>query len=43
MPDRSDRSTAEPLEFVEATKRYPGAPKPAVDKLSTLQFVNTID
>ena len=34
MPDRSDRSTAEPLEFVEATKRYPGAPKPAVDKLS---------
>ena len=29
-----DRSTAEPLEFREATKRYPGAAKPAVDKLS---------
>ena len=25
MPDRKERSTAEPLEFVEATKRYPGA------------------
>jgi osmoprotectant transport system ATP-binding protein len=34
VPGREDRSTAEPLEFVEATKRYPGAPKPAVDKLS---------
>jgi osmoprotectant transport system ATP-binding protein len=34
VPDRSDRSTAEPLEFREATKRYPGAAKPAVDGLS---------
>ena len=34
MPDREDRSTAEPLEFREVTKRYPGASKPAVDKLS---------
>jgi len=32
--DQSDRSTAEPLEFREVTKRYPGASKPAVDKLS---------
>ena len=34
MGDQSDRSTAEPLEFREVTKRYPGASKPAVDKLS---------
>ena len=34
MPEPSDRSTAEPLEFREATKRYPGAAKPAVDELS---------
>ena len=34
MPDRKDRSTAEPLEFREVTKLYPGAAKPAVDKLS---------
>jgi len=32
--DQADRSTAEPLEFREVTKRYPGASKPAVDKLS---------
>jgi osmoprotectant transport system ATP-binding protein len=30
----SDRSTAEPLEFREATKRYPGSAEPAVDRLS---------
>ena len=30
----SDRSTAEPLEFREATKRYPGTTEPAVDRLS---------
>ena len=30
----SDRSTAEPLEFREATKRYPGSAEPAVDGLS---------
>ena len=34
MPDPSDRSTAEPLEFCEATKRYPGSAEPAVDRLS---------
>ena len=34
MGDPSDRSTAEPLEFREATKRYPGSAKPAVDALS---------
>jgi osmoprotectant transport system ATP-binding protein len=34
VPNREDRSTAEPLEFREVTKRYPGASKPAVDKLS---------
>ncbi|MDQ3722463.1 MAG: ATP-binding cassette domain-containing protein, partial [Actinomycetota bacterium] len=34
MGDQSDRSTAEPLEFRDVTKRYPGATKPAVDKLS---------
>jgi osmoprotectant transport system ATP-binding protein len=34
VPDPSDRSTAEPLEFREVTKRYPGAAKPAVDGLS---------
>ena len=34
MPARSDRSTAEPLEFREVTKRYPGAAEPAVDGLS---------
>jgi osmoprotectant transport system ATP-binding protein len=34
VPDRSDRSTAEPLEFREVTKRYPGAADPAVDGLS---------
>ena len=32
--DPSDRSTAEPLEFREATKRYPGSAEPAVDRLS---------
>jgi len=32
--DPSDRSTAEPLEFREATKRYPGSATPAVDDLS---------
>jgi osmoprotectant transport system ATP-binding protein len=30
----SDRSTAEPLEFRAATKRYPGSAEPAVDRLS---------
>ncbi len=30
----SAQSTAEPLEFREATKRYPGSPTPAVDRLS---------
>jgi osmoprotectant transport system ATP-binding protein len=30
----SDRSTAEPLEFRAATKRYPGSAQPAVDQLS---------
>ncbi len=34
MGDTSDRSTAEPLEFREATKRYPGSARPAVDGLS---------
>ena len=34
MSDRPDRSSAEPLEFREATKRYPGASRPAVDGLS---------
>ena len=34
MSDRPDRSSAEPLEFREATKRYPGAAQPAVDGLS---------
>ncbi len=33
MSDRSER-TAEPLEFREATKRYPGSAEPAVDALS---------
>ncbi len=34
MQDPSDRSTAEPLEFREVTKRYPGSDEPAVDGLS---------
>jgi len=34
VADRTDRSSAEPLEFREATKRYPGASQPAVDGLS---------
>ncbi|MDP8967986.1 MAG: ABC transporter ATP-binding protein [Actinomycetota bacterium] len=34
MGDASDRSSAEPLEFREATKRYPGSAEPAVDALS---------
>ncbi len=34
MADSSDRSSAEPLEFREATKRYPGSTEPAVDSLS---------
>ncbi|MDP2710551.1 MAG: ABC transporter ATP-binding protein [Solirubrobacteraceae bacterium] len=34
MGDSSDRSTAEPLEFREVTKRYPGAAQAAVDGLS---------
>ena len=34
MSDRPDRSSAQPLEFREATKRYPGTDKPAVDGLS---------
>ncbi len=34
MGDPSDRSTAEPLEFREVTKRYPGGAEPAVDRLS---------
>ena len=34
MPGQEERSTAEPLEFREVTKRYPGAAKAAVDKLS---------
>ena len=34
MEEPSDRSTAEPLEFREATKRYPGSAQPAVDALS---------
>ena len=34
MQDASDRSTAEPLEFREVTKRYPGSTEPAVDGLS---------
>ncbi len=34
MSDQPDRSTAEPLEFREATKRYPGTDAPAVDGLS---------
>jgi osmoprotectant transport system ATP-binding protein len=32
--DQSTQSSAEPLEFREATKRYPGSPTPAVDRLS---------
>ncbi len=34
MGDASDRSSAEPLEFREVTKRYPGNAEPAVDGLS---------
>jgi osmoprotectant transport system ATP-binding protein len=34
VADSSDRSSAEPLEFREATKRYPGSDNPAVDSLS---------
>jgi osmoprotectant transport system ATP-binding protein len=34
VADSSDRSSAEPLEFREATKRYPGSTEPAVDSLS---------
>ncbi|HVF78542.1 MAG TPA: ABC transporter ATP-binding protein [Solirubrobacteraceae bacterium] len=34
MGDTSERSTAEPLEFRDATKRYPGSSEPAVDGLS---------
>jgi osmoprotectant transport system ATP-binding protein len=34
MGDPSATSTAEPLEFREATKRYPGTSSPAVDGLS---------
>jgi len=30
----TEKSTAEPLEFREATKRYPGSAEPAVDRLS---------
>jgi osmoprotectant transport system ATP-binding protein len=32
--DESTQSSAEPLEFREATKRYPGSTSPAVDRLS---------
>jgi osmoprotectant transport system ATP-binding protein len=32
--DQSTQSSAEPLEFREATKRYPGSSTPAVDRLS---------
>jgi osmoprotectant transport system ATP-binding protein len=32
--DQATQSSAEPLEFREATKRYPGSPAPAVDRLS---------
>jgi len=34
VSDRPDRSSAQPLEFREATKRYPGTDTPAVDGLS---------
>ena len=34
MGDQPDRSTAEPLEFREVTKRYPGSTEAAVDGLS---------
>ena len=34
MPTQPAKSTAEPLEFRAATKRYPGSPTPAVDQLS---------
>jgi len=34
VQDPSERSTAEPLEFREVTKRYPGSAEPAVDGLS---------
>ena len=34
MPDQPERSTAEPLEFREVTKRYPGTSSAAVDGLS---------
>jgi osmoprotectant transport system ATP-binding protein len=34
VQDSPDRSTAEPLEFREVTKRYPGSAEPAVDGLS---------
>ncbi|MEA2191681.1 MAG: osmoprotectant transport system ATP-binding protein [Solirubrobacteraceae bacterium] len=34
MPDKPARSSAEPLEFRDVTKRYPGSSEPAVDGLS---------
>ncbi len=34
MGDQSTQSSAEPLEFRKATKRYPGSPVPAVDGLT---------
>ncbi len=34
MGDQSERSTAEPLEFRDVTKRYPGSTEAAVDGLS---------
>ncbi|HEX5527758.1 MAG TPA: ATP-binding cassette domain-containing protein [Solirubrobacterales bacterium] len=34
MGDQTTQSSAEPLEFREATKRYPGSASPAVDGLS---------
>ena len=34
MPDQPRRSSAEPLEFRDATKLYPGSSEPAVDGLS---------
>jgi osmoprotectant transport system ATP-binding protein len=34
VPDKPARSSAEPLEFRDVTKRYPGSSEPAVDGLS---------
>ena len=34
MPEKAVRSSCEPLEFHEATKRYPGSSSPAVDGLT---------